>query len=1191
MRKTSASTAGIFNPRVFVVFLLCSAAAWLTLLSFASTPSQGTITDTSTTQTYTAGPFFEANQSPVGLGQVDTGPRCDTGFPCDQYTLHIQLPANYGTSHCFPVVRVTAAWTDTGTGQSDYDLYIYSGANPTIDGNHPADFQSATGNDPEIAYIGGIPMDGQVHDYTIVIVPFQPTGETLTVKAELLPGPAPGSIACGAPAFGSADSTAPGKPRYQVFEAPSPDADVGNGEFNIGFNPHTGRIMTMNSGPIWRITPPEIQSPAKPECCEGLWENKSTITANIGLDPILWTDQLTGRTFVSNSTAGANAVYAYTDSDGDPSTTQPTGWTEFGIAAPNGGADHETIGSGPYPAPLNIVLSTPQNQGHAVYYCSQDIVGPASCYRSDTLGVSWGPSTLAYTGQGLTEANPPVPGGACGGLHGHIHVAPDGTAWLPVNQCGGLQGGVFSTDGGTTWVQFLVPNAFSQQQGADPSIAIDANNTIYYAYVKNEPVANPTTDPPEGHAHVAVGNRVGNSITWVNDIDIGADHSIRNAAEIEAVGGSAGRAAVGFLGSDRPGDYQANNFPGKWYAFISTTYNGGQTWTTVNSTPNDPVQSMTGIWQQGGSRLDRNLLDFNEITIDDKGRVLYGFSDGCVTPGCIAGTAPNDFVANLRVARQSGGKTLLASYDSQTDLPGQAARAPKPPCLSGVRDTSTSHLTWKAPDNGGAAITQYQIFRGTSPGGEGATPIGTSTSNKFDDTSADSSVTHYYYTVKAINSAGTSNTSNELDLPISASLLETPCALPGLTILQDGTGDVGPDGTAADDVQWLAIGEPYALAPDKIVFTLKVADLSTLPPNTEWPINFNAPDGNNYTAQMTTAPSDGASNVTPQFQVYNTNSLTGGLLMPADPASNFTPDGTITIVVPRSLIGNPAVGSSLNNFLVRITISDGLGGGLTPDNMPNSLNPAGSYTIVGNAACAPNTAPVAVLKAYPVGQPSQPPNGAPPFAVTLDGSGSSDPDSGDTVASYTFSFGDGSQPVTQTSAMINHTYTTAGQYSATLKVTDSRGKVSSNTGLVNIVVNTPPTAALSASPTSGKAPLSVSFNASASSDPDAGDTIASYSFNFGDGSATVTQSTATVSHTYSSKGTYTARVAVQDSRGATSTNAATQSISVMGGGKATPTPTPTPSPTATPSPSPSPTATPSPTPTPTPRPTPRRSPH
>jgi PKD repeat protein len=318
-------------------------------------------------------------------------------------------------------------------------------------------------------------------------------------------------------------------------------------------------------------------------------------------------------------------------------------------------------------------------------------------------------------------------------------------------------------------------------------------------------------------------------------------------------------------------------------------------------------------------------------------------------------------------------------------------------------------------------------------------------------------------------------------------------------------------------------------------------DLSTLPPNTEWPITFDAPDGNNYTVQMSTAPSDGGTNVTPVFQVFNSAGLSiqGSA---ADPASNYTPDGTITIVVPRNLIGNPAVGTQLKNFLVRITISDGLGGGLTPDNMPNSTNPGGTpYTIVGNEFCRPNTAPIAMLSANPV-------SGAPPLNVTFTPSGT-DADAGDTIASYTINFGDGSASVTQncstTCPQIQHTYNTGGQFAATLKVTDSRGKVSNNTALVEISVNTPPRAALTASPTSGNAPLNVSFDASGSSDADSGDTIASYAFNFGDGTGT-TQSTATVSHQYNIAGTYTASLTVTDSRGAPSSNTATQNITVSG---------------------------------------------
>src|SRR5438046_1037101 len=577
IRKHPVSHAGLFHPRALIAFSLGSVGALLAMFSLAATPSSGTLTDTSGPLSYTAGPFFVANPTPILF--VDQGPECSgSAQPCDDFALTVTLPAGYAAAHPNAAVKVTLAWNDAGSGSSDYDLYIYKGTVHNTDGSEAADYQSASSANPEIATISPL-VDG-TNQYSVKVVPYTPTGESVHVTIELLSGS--GSGGGGTPGFGGPDPTTPGVPRYQNFYAPDgTSAQSSDGEFNIGFNPHSGRIMTMNIGPIWRLTPPERLNPAKQECCEVVWEDKSNITTNTGLDPILWTDQKTGRTFSSNSTVGANAVYGYTDHDGDS-------WVPFGIAAPNGGADHETIGSGPYPASLSALI-TAVNQGEAVYYCSQDIVGPASCYRSDTLGASYGPSVLAYNGQG-----PGVPGGTCGGLHGHIHVAPDGTAWLPVNQCSGLQGGVFSTDGGVTWNTFTVPNAVSQIQGADPSIAIDSDSNLYYAYVNNEPVS--AGNPPEGHARVVKGHRnADNTVTWSNYFDIGATHGIKNAAEIEAVGGTSGRAGVGFLGTDVAGAYQASSLPGKWYAFIATTYDGGATWTTVNATPNDPVQSMTGI--------------------------------------------------------------------------------------------------------------------------------------------------------------------------------------------------------------------------------------------------------------------------------------------------------------------------------------------------------------------------------------------------------------------------------------------------------------------------------------------------------------------------------------------------------------------------------------------------------------------
>src|SRR6185503_7947888 len=242
----------------------------------------------------------------------------------------------------------------------------------TTNGGQTADSQSASSANPEVATYGPL-ADGNT-TFTVKVVPYTPTGETVNVKIELLPGLA--SSGGGTSSFGGADATVAGAPRYQNYYAPhGTSAEGGNGEFNIGFNPHTGRIMTMNYGPIWRITPAEVLNPGTPESCDALWEDKSSMVTDTGLDPILWTDQKSGRTIASNSTVGANAVYSYSDNDGDS-------WIPVGIGPPDGGADHETIATGPFPAAQAALLTTPLNQGENTMYCSQDIVGPAMCQRS-----------------------------------------------------------------------------------------------------------------------------------------------------------------------------------------------------------------------------------------------------------------------------------------------------------------------------------------------------------------------------------------------------------------------------------------------------------------------------------------------------------------------------------------------------------------------------------------------------------------------------------------------------------------------------------------------------------------------------------------------------------------------------------------------------------------------------------------
>ena len=1052
-------------------------AAGLLCLGFsqAEAATSGTITPTQPVQTHDAGPFPVSNPAAQGFD----GPVCNAQAPCDSYLLTVDLPSGYVAAHPNAAVKVSLSWTDTsGQGAADYDLYVFKGEIGDTTGG-AADYAGGGGDNPEVATV--FPLADGAFKYTIKSVPYTSTGEVVHLKMELFPGTAGTPTD---PNFGGADPTVPGAPRYQTFFAPKgTSAEEGSqGEYNIGYNPKTGRILNMNIGPIWRITPAEVlpggavpyKNSGLPESCPEFWEDVSNPSTDTGLDPILITDPVSGRTFATNSTAGGAAIYTDNDGGDPPANDQPNvAWLQS-AQPPNGGADHETFGVGPLPASL-ANLANPTNQGQWVVYCSQDLVAPSMCQRSLTLGTSYDNPT---PGTGLN----------CSGLHGHARIGPDGTAYLPVKNCGGVAGGSLSLDSSVSpWTEFTVEKtaadtngpAFKsnpQGDGADPSIGIDTDGTVYYCYVNNE--ANGT----EGHVHVAVGQRNGTAIKWLRDSDVGKSHGVVNAAHTEAVAGSSGRAACGFIGTNVPGNYQAGDFPGVWYPFIATTYDQGKTWVTVNAAPNDPDQFATGVWQQGGGGQngDRNLLDFNEMTMDEKGRVLYGHSDGCVSPACIADRVGNDKTAFMRVTRQIGGKGLVASKDvAEPAAPKRACLLDKawknanhPDFKESQRDNHAAYLRWRAPDNNGAVIDHYEIYRSTVKGftPDSSTLLFTTTDAKtsYTDETADPLVPDYYYLVKTVNANGTSAASNELLLKVGDVNVGggSPCVLPGVLVADDSASDSTTNGVPGQELLAIYGAELYApTKPDKLYFTMKVDTLSpAAPANTVYYVNFTV-GGVQYFLSYDTSETG------PTAQPYSygwldttqtpqrlTSCTTGTDL---DAESGTSPDGTIVLVISKSKINAcaAALGKSgnLSNTKVltsvygeiRALIGTGPTGGLVTTVDDSAPAP---YTQVGNLFCAPNTAPIVDSLS------ADPQEGAAPLDVSFTATGH-DPDTatlGDTVASYTFKFGDGSPDVTQASPTVSHTYNNAGSYVASVKVTDSRGLVSVNDAHTQIVATGTP---------------------------------------------------------------------------------------------------------------------------------------
>jgi PKD repeat protein len=167
---------------------------------------------------------------------------------------------------------------------------------------------------------------------------------------------------------------------------------------------------------------------------------------------------------------------------------------------------------------------------------------------------------------------------------------------------------------------------------------------------------------------------------------------------------------------------------------------------------------------------------------------------------------------------------------------------------------------------------------------------------------------------------------------------------------------------------------------------------------------------------------------------------------------------------------------------------------------------------------------------------ANPKSGGTPLKVDFDATDSTDPD-GDPLT-YSWKFGDGG---VGSGVQTSHTYQAIGVYTVELTVSDGVG-IDTDTEIIE-VKNQPPTINLAASPSSGTPPLEVTFDASASFDPEGGPLT--YNWNFGDGT-TIANGEAVVKHTYASIGSFTARLTLTDDKGESTLGVRTISITVPG---------------------------------------------
>ncbi|HYJ05019.1 MAG TPA: hypothetical protein VEX43_07790 [Chthoniobacterales bacterium] len=912
MKTRNSQESGAFNPRIFAAFILGSAAVWMAMLSFAATPPSGTLTDSSGPLEYTAGPFFFPNAFGNSIpGECEPDPSFPL-VPCDVYRLTVTLPADYATTHPNQSVFVRVEWD---TAAADFDLYLWDSTSwpgsSFPQGTPIAQSKQTATNFEQVE----IPAAGGTRELVVQVSTTLPAGQSFTGKIFL--GPASAATVPVVPP-GNASGIAPRFREYIPTDASgAPSAALGlfAGEPTVYASPQTGSLFYQALLEVLRVKFDDSTSPAK-----ALWEpkdNPTNISNKVTLDPILLGDPTTNRVWAMQLTGGQSTT-DYSDDDGE--TWAPT--ISGGFAS---GADHQGMGVGPYPTTGLGSLILHPTYPNAMYYCSQD-VATAFCSRSDDGGLTFGPIIPIY--DSVTSR--------CVGLHGHPQIAPDGTVYVPNKGCGldtpvignGFVNVVVSEDAGITWNIRKVPDSTGSLLTKDPGAAVDKANKVYLAYQNLN------------NNHLFVATSANRGVTWAPSVDVGALAGVNYAVFPAVVAGDAGRAAVAFFGSPYNGpetNYQEMDFPGVWYLYIATTYDGGNTWFVANTTPDNPIQgAFAGIGPAGDPR---NHYDFIDATIDKEGRVIAANSIGCAA-SCPEG-GPNTFAKLGGIVRQSGGRRMYAQFD-----PVEPA-APAAPLVEGYRTSQIISFTWPVPDGAGGTITGYNVYRSVDGGAE--TKIRSAIAERLVVELADPAKS-YSYRVTALSALGESTSSNTFAPTVgqNAPQPERSCTIPGqLYFDRTSEGGTFPN----NDIASFGIAEP-ANMPGKLVFVINnVNPSATAAANSVYTVYFDPPGGEK-SYKLTLSDMQVTFYKNGQF-VTNCGAppisqcrewLPEG---PLDPASGIQPDGSVWLVIDKATFGLKN-GDVLQGVSIREDTAGNPSGVFASDYAGGRQD----YVVVGNDVCS-----------------------------------------------------------------------------------------------------------------------------------------------------------------------------------------------------------------------------------------------
>ncbi len=376
-------------------------------------------------------------------------------------------------------------------------------------------------------------------------------------------------------------------------------------------------------------------------------------------DPYGWVDPITDRIFNVQMIGLETSWICWSDDDGETWAGNPH---DSGTTPIN---DHIKLATGPWTSSGYGLLGQFSQTVYetAVYYCYNKLAG-IFCFTSFDGG-----ATFEAGGQiiGLATTN--------GGLHGAITSAPDGTVYVtPRVETPTV---IVSKDNGFTWFERTMgEDVGTPYPRKNSEVSTDSESNAYHVW----------TGADEG---IYLARSTDSGESWTQESIRVSPIEVISTAFPQTDAGDPGRFAVTYLGSENSsllnesdldgnpwngnGHYAPNEVHYHLYVTFSLNALDDEPIFHTQRLTDDPVQVGAICLNSGDCRSDqggsnRNLLDFNDLHIDNQGRVFIAIADGC-TGECATKDAPTPADSRDKLGMMYMLDTGPSLYVAKGDLP------------------------------------------------------------------------------------------------------------------------------------------------------------------------------------------------------------------------------------------------------------------------------------------------------------------------------------------------------------------------------------------------------------------------------------------------------------------------------------------------------------------------------------------